>query len=41
MDSTADRARPRIAVIGCGWRGRDCHCRLIKLAAGLELHGVV
>jgi len=37
---TADRARPRIAVIGYGWWGRDCHCRLITLAEGLELYGV-
>lgn len=32
--------RPRVAVIGYGWWGRDCHCRLIKLADGLELAGV-
>jgi scyllo-inositol 2-dehydrogenase (NADP+) len=40
MDSIADRCRPRIAVIGYGWWGRDCHCRLIGLADGLELCGV-
>lgn len=34
------RSRPRVAVIGYGWWGRDCHCRLIKLADGLELYGV-
>ena len=40
MNLTTDRARPRIAVIGYGWWGRDCHCRLISLAGGLELYGV-
>ena len=40
MDSTAERTRPRIAVIGYGWWGRDCHCRLLKLADSLELCGV-
>ena len=37
---TAQAGRPRIAVIGYGWWGRDCHCRLIRLAEGLELYGV-
>lgn len=32
--------RPRVIVIGYGWWGRDCHCRLVKLADGLELYGV-
>ena len=40
MDLTVPGVRPRIAVIGYGWWGRDCHCRLIRLADGLELYGV-
>ena len=40
MNSTTERARPRLAVIGYGWWGRACHCRLIRLAGGLELHGI-
>ncbi|MBV9850507.1 MAG: Gfo/Idh/MocA family oxidoreductase [Armatimonadetes bacterium] len=40
MDSTTERARPRVVVIGYGWWGRDCHCRLIRLAGGLQLYGV-
>lgn len=33
-------SKPRVVVIGYGWWGRLCHCTLIKLADGLELHGV-
>ena len=40
MDSLTNGARPRVAVIGYGWWGRDCHCRLIRLADSLELYGV-
>lgn len=32
--------RPRVVVIGYGWWGRDCHCRLVRLADELELYGV-
>lgn len=32
--------RPRFVVIGYGYAGRNFHSYLIRLAAGLELHGV-
>lgn len=40
MNFTTNHPRPRIALIGYGWWGRDCHCRLIALTPELELYGV-